>query len=146
MKRSAAVVLWWSLNIVIGTSGFSPNVHAQGVYARANCLKTIQRSLFDDVKREFKTRYDGSIWAKACRDPGYAQHLGLNRKELNAFVFERINGRKDITKIKPLEKWALVHAVAGMTEAYLQGAKAFVRATRNDCNIVLKGLRREFPQ
>lgn len=118
--------------------------NAEGVYARANWLHGIQSALFTAVKREFKTRYDGSIWAEACRAGTMANRLRMRGKQLKKFLFDELNGRRDIGRIKPVEKWVLVNAVAAMTESYLEGAKAFVKPSRGDCKVVLRGLRREF--
>ncbi len=124
----------------------SAQASAQGVYSRANWLQGLQQSLYGEVQGEFKTRYDGSIWAKACRKPALAQRLGLDRRELQAFVIERLDSHKDANKVSLWEKWILVNGVVSMADSYLRGGRAFVRAGRHDCAIVLRGLRREFPQ
>ena len=120
--------------------------YGQAVFSRASWLQGVQKDLFVQVEKGFKTRYDGSVWAKACKRPDMARRLGLDRKELRHFVFERLNERKDIQKIQPLEKWMLVNSVVDMSDAYLRGGRAFVRAGRRDCEIVLRGLNREFPK
>lgn len=119
---------------------------SDGVHSRASWLSGVQAALFSDVERQFKTRYDGAVWAKACREPVYARRLGLDKNELNSFVLDRLRARKDHAKILPLERSMLVNAVVGMTETYLQGGRAFVNPGRQDCALVLKGLRREFPR
>lgn len=126
--------------------GASEPASAQSVFKRASWLQSIQTSLYKEAQRKFKTRYDGSVWAKACGKQGVSQRLGLNRKELRAFVFDRLNEHRDIKKIVPLEKWTLVNSVVDMADAYIQGARAFVKPSAQDCRIVLRGLQREFPQ
>jgi len=141
MKRGAARFSLVCAMVLAATQAFG-----QGVYTRANWLHGVKQTLYADVQSEFKTRYDGSIWAKACRKPALAKRLGPNRRELQAFVFERLDGHKDAKKVAPLEKWMLVHGVGDMVNSYLKGGRAFVRAGRKDCSIVLRGLRREFPE
>lgn len=126
--------------------GGAANAQSRNVSAHSTWLAGVQNAVFKDTQRQFKTRYDGSIWAKSCKRPSLSSRLGLNRRELHSYAFKTLNARSDIAKITALEKSLLVNGVVNMADAYIAGGKGFVRASRQDCAIVLKGLAREFPQ
>lgn len=132
--------------LLLSVLGGAANAQIQNLSARSTWLAGVQNAMFKDTQRQFKTRYDGSIWAKSCKRPSLSSRLGLNRRELRSYAFKTLNAYSDIAKITALEKWILVNGVVNMADAYIAGGKGFVRASRQDCAIVLKGLAREFPQ
>ena len=135
----------WSIATILVGALFVEALFAEGVYSRTRWLQSLQENLYEDVENHFKTRYDGSVWANACGRPALATRLGLDRRELQSFVFERLHNHKDHSKVQFLEKWLIVRGVINMAESYLKGAKSFVKASQHDCKIAIRGLLREFP-
>lgn len=130
------------LALALGPAGAQAKDPA--VYKKAAWLESVQVDLYRSVQREFRTRYDGAIWARACRQPALAQRLAFDKAELRAWVFDRLLARQDAERISPSDKWMVVNGVVNMTDTYVEGGKAFVKPAREDCEIVIKGLHREF--